>query len=127
MHTGETQPLDAAYLSLITYEQFNRIRTELRSLGARTSERRSADRVALRYPMLIFPVTSGKPNPRRVCLKDISRNSMGIISREPFNVGDEFVVKLSSHCGESSSSIYCIVSTCTRLRGGIYSIGAIIG
>lgn len=54
---------------------------------------------------------------------------MGIISRQPFNVGERFIVKLAKfHDGQDTMrSILCVVAACVSLNHGIYSVGAVFG
>jgi hypothetical protein len=54
---------------------------------------------------------------------------MGIISRERFNLGEQFIVKLAK-CQDGQDtmrSILCVVASCTGLKDGLYSVGVAFG
>lgn len=107
-------------------EQYDQIVSQLRSDGGRqrSQERRSSPRVGLRVQVQLIPCrSSGRAKVQTAWLRDISATGVGIVFQEPLEIGTYVVVCFPRKKG-STLEILFLVTRCTRLNTGHFSIGA---
>ena len=107
-------------------EQYDQIVTHLRSERARqrSLERRGSPRVGLRVQVQFIPCrTGGRASVQTAWLRDISAGGVGIVFHEAIETGTYIVVCFPRKKGESLDILF-LVTRCSRLSTGHFSIGA---
>jgi hypothetical protein len=108
-------------------EQYDEIVSHLRSdrTRQRTHERRSSPRVGLRVQVQLIPCrTGGRASVQTAWLRDISATGVGLVCHELLEAGTYLVVCFPRKKKGQSLDVLFVVTRCTRLTPGHFSIGA---
>jgi hypothetical protein len=60
---------------------------------------------------------------REIILRDLSVGGVGVISHEPFQPKEKFIIRLPA-IGESSQFVLCAVCHCRQVESQLYVVGA---
>ena len=109
---------------LLKADLFEQICGELRTIrGQVRSERRGRPRAGMRVLVTMIPCVGDDAQPRKVWVRDLSRDGIGFISTESIAINTPVLITLPRAAGPALEVLY-VTTRCSRLDDNQFSVGA---